>query len=81
MVCLSIIAYILLVTRIEPLLGRMLPFLSPITQKNFLQQNRNTETDFEHLELAKDSVFICRDVSLNDTLAVNLTLQCRLKTI
>ena len=34
-VCLSFIAYILLVTRIEPLLGRMLPFLSPITQTEF----------------------------------------------
>lgn len=34
-VCLSIIAYILLVTRIEPLLGSMLPFLSPITQTEF----------------------------------------------
>ncbi|MYB66527.1 hypothetical protein F4X73_17725 [Candidatus Poribacteria bacterium] len=32
-VCLSIIAYILLVTRIEPLLGSMLPFLSPNTQE------------------------------------------------
>ncbi len=35
MVCLSIIAYILLVTRIEPLLGRMLPFLSSKTQTKF----------------------------------------------
>lgn len=40
-----------------------------------------TETDIEHLELSKDSVFICRDVALNDTLAANLTLQFRLKTI
>ena len=39
------------------------------------------ETDIEHLDLSKDSVFICRDVALNDTLAANLTLQCRLKTI
>lgn len=31
-VCLTIIAYVLLVTRIEPLLGRMLPFLSSETQ-------------------------------------------------
>ena len=35
MICLSIIAYILLVTRIEPLLGRMLPFLNPKTQTEF----------------------------------------------
>jgi len=40
-----------------------------------------TETDIEHLGLSKDSVFICRDVALNDTLAANLALQCRLKTI
>ena len=40
-----------------------------------------TETNIEHLDLSKDSVFICRDVALNDTLAANLALQCRLKTI
>lgn len=40
-----------------------------------------TETDIEHLDLSKDSVFICRDIALNDTLAANLALQCRLKTI
>lgn len=34
-VCLSIIAYILLVTRIEPFLGKMLPFLGPKTQTEF----------------------------------------------
>ena len=39
------------------------------------------ETDIEHLDLSKDFVFICRDVALNDTLAANLALQCRLKTI
>ena len=39
------------------------------------------ETGIEHLDLSKDSVFICRDVALNDTLAANLALQCRLKTI
>ena len=38
-VCLSIIAYILLVTRIEPLLGRMLPFLNPRTQTEFTSEN------------------------------------------
>ena len=41
-VCLSIIAYILLVTRIEPLLGRILPFLSLKTQE---------ESAWEELEL------------------------------
>lgn len=40
-----------------------------------------TETDIEHLDLSTDSVFICRDIALNDTLAANLALQCRLKTI
>ena len=40
-----------------------------------------TETDIEHLDLSKNSVFICRDIALNDTLAANLALQCRLKTI
>ena len=37
--------------------------------------------DIERLRLSKDSVFICRDVALTDTLAANLALQCRLKTI
>ncbi len=33
------------------------------------------------LELGRDDVFICRDVALDDELAANLALQCRLKTI
>ena len=33
------------------------------------------------LALAKDDLFICRDVALADKLAANLALQCRLKTI
>ena len=37
--------------------------------------------DIERLGLSKDSVFICRDVALTDTLAANLALQCSLKTI
>ena len=40
-----------------------------------------TEADVERLQLSKDSVFICRDIALNDTLAANLALQCPLKTI
>jgi len=40
-----------------------------------------TETDIERLGLSKDSVFVCRDVALDDTLAANIALQCRLKTI
>ena len=39
------------------------------------------EADIERLDLSKETVFICRDVALDDTLAANLTLQCRLKTI
>ncbi len=39
------------------------------------------ETDIERLKLSKKSVFICRDIALDDTLAANLALQCRLKTI
>jgi adenine-specific DNA-methyltransferase len=33
------------------------------------------------LGLAKDDHFVCRDVALDDTLAANLALQCRLKVI
>ncbi len=33
------------------------------------------------LNLGKDDLFICRDIALDDTLAANLTLQCRLKVI
>lgn len=33
------------------------------------------------LGLAADDLFICRDAALDDTLAANLALQCRLKTI
>lgn len=33
------------------------------------------------LQLTKDDMFICRDTALDDTLAANLALQCRLKVI
>jgi hypothetical protein len=33
------------------------------------------------LNLAKDDLFICRDVALDDEAAANLALQCRLETI
>jgi len=33
------------------------------------------------LDLAKDELFVCRDVALDDETAANLALQCRLKTI
>ncbi len=40
--CLSIIAYILLVTLIEPLLRRMLPFLTPKTKTDFISEKSKT---------------------------------------
>ena len=40
-----------------------------------------SEEDVARLGLSKDSVFICRDIALTDTLAANLALQCRLKTL
>lgn len=33
------------------------------------------------LGLTKDDLFVCRDMALNDELAANLALQCRLKTL
>jgi adenine-specific DNA-methyltransferase len=33
------------------------------------------------LNLGRDDIFICRDVALDDSLAANLALQCRLKVI
>ncbi len=35
----------------------------------------------QELGLSKDDLFVCRDVALDDTLAANLALQCRLKVI
>ncbi len=40
-----------------------------------------TPADIVRLPLEKETVFVCRDVALTDTLAANLALQCRLKTI
>ena len=40
-----------------------------------------SEEAVARLGLSKDSVFICRDIALTDTLAANLALQCRLKTL
>jgi adenine-specific DNA-methyltransferase len=34
-----------------------------------------------HLEIDKDQTFVCRDIAIDDTIAANLALQCRLKTI
>jgi adenine-specific DNA-methyltransferase len=33
------------------------------------------------LKLKKDSLFVCRDTALDDTLSANLALQCRLKVL
>ena len=33
------------------------------------------------IQLRKDDLFVCRDVALDDGLAANLALQCRLRTI
>ena len=33
------------------------------------------------LGLTEDDMFVCRDTALDDTLAANLALQCRLKVI
>lgn len=35
----------------------------------------------KHCELTLDTLFICRDIALDDSAAANLALQCRLKTI
>ena len=35
----------------------------------------------KHCELSQDTLFICRDIALDDSAAANLALQCRLKTI
>jgi adenine-specific DNA-methyltransferase len=34
-----------------------------------------------HYPLTADTLFVCRDIALDDTAAANLALQCRLKTI
>lgn len=33
------------------------------------------------LEVTRETLFVCRETALNDTIAANLALQCRLKTI
>jgi adenine-specific DNA-methyltransferase len=35
----------------------------------------------KHCELNPESLFVCRDLALDDSAAANLALQCRLKTI
>ena len=40
-----------------------------------------TTNSVKTLNLSKDDLFICRDTALDDSLAANLALQCRLKVI
>ncbi|RMG74824.1 MAG: site-specific DNA-methyltransferase [Chloroflexi bacterium] len=44
-------------------------------------ENSITENLPAKLDLTPDDLFVCRDAALDDTLAANLALQCRLKTI
>lgn len=44
-------------------------------------ENAITENLPAKLSLTPDDLFVCRDIALNDTMAANLALQCRLKTI
>lgn len=55
----------------------------PNKQQSFricLDDSLKKET-IKSLDLSKDDLFICRDAALDDELASNLALQCRLKTI
>lgn len=51
-VCLTIIAYILLVTHIELLLGRMLPFLALKTKTDFIPEKSKTVDTY--LQIAQE---------------------------
>jgi adenine-specific DNA-methyltransferase len=35
----------------------------------------------KQLEVTKDDMFVCRDIAIDDTMAANLALSCRLKTV
>jgi adenine-specific DNA-methyltransferase len=55
----------------------------PDKQQSFLicLDHEVQEASVAALRLSADDLFICRDIALSDTLAANLALQCRLKTI
>ncbi len=55
----------------------------PDKQQSFMLclDHEMQEATVAALHLAADDLFICRDIALTDTLAANLALQCRLKTI
>lgn len=57
--------------------------LDPDTNQTFvICLDDQIRTDFsKHCELRPDTLFICRDVALDDSAAANLALQCRLKTV
>jgi adenine-specific DNA-methyltransferase len=51
-------------------------------QKFIICLDDQIRADFsKHCELMADTLFICRDMALDDSAAANLALQCRLKTI
>jgi len=73
--------------RIEPVSGiktnKVWLVTDPDKEQHFrisLDETLSPKT-MDALKLQKDDLFICRDIALDDTLAANLALQCRLKTI
>ena len=75
-----------LTTRIEEipnLIGRFFRVTDTDRDQNFIicLDDRLQSGDLASLGLARDRVFICRDAALDDTLASNLALQCRLKVL
>jgi len=51
-------------------------------QKFIICLDDQIRADFsKHCELTLETLFICRDIALDDSAAANLALQCRLKTI
>ncbi len=74
-------------SRIEPISGLNGNTVYRVTDTDKNQsfciclEDNLTLATFKVLGLGKNDLFICRDVALDDELAANLTLQCRLKTI
>lgn len=48
---------------------------------NICLDDKLTLDAFRMLKLGRDDLFVCRDKALDDTLAANLVLQCRLKVV
>jgi adenine-specific DNA-methyltransferase len=57
--------------------------LDPDTGQTFMIcLDDQIRADFsKHCDLTPDTLFICRDMALDDSAAANLALQCRLKAI